>query len=331
MEPDRRLKQILVNFFHLIILLVFIFSFLSSAQKYKFKEIRIDGPEEAIIFSKPVDMESFGPRVFVLDSQECQVRVFSSEGKWLYNLGRYGSGPGEFIGSSDFDVTDDEIALIDSEGQRVNLYGLDGSSRGEFKIGFRGHRIAILSRDKFIVTYMPRLMEKNAFLIHGFNRHGKQLFATEKISSSGQGAFDFLLYQHKLIKLAGQPVLFKNFGPELAFFLNDNGERVKTLKVDPGLPNIEFQPPLPRAKKIRGSFWAVSAFEDKIYLILPGRMEDGDIGPSSRVAVLNSEGKLEDIIDFLVPVVRLTRVANRFFVIDDEANLRLYDLIEGKI
>lgn len=330
MKLNRSREQIFLKFILLIIFLVFILNFLSSTQKYRLKEIKMNSPEEAIIFSKPVDIESGGSKVFVMDSQECQIRVFSSEGQWLYNLGRYGRGPGEFISSPDLDVTDEEIALIDAEGRRVNLYGLDGSPRGEFKIGFRGHRIAILSKDKFIVTYMPQLKEKNAFLIHGFNRQGKKLFATEKLSSSGQTAFDFFLFQHCLIKIAGQPVVFKNFGPEMAFSLDDYGQRARIFKADPVLPIIKFQPPLPRARKIQAFFWWVSACEDKIYLILPGRMEDGDIGPSSRVAVLNAEGKLENFIDFPVSVFRLTRVANHFFVLDEAANLRLFALIEGE-
>lgn len=331
MTLNSRLDQFLVKLVAFGIILIFIFNFLSSTPKFRLKEIKIDGPAEEIIFSKPVDIESGGSKVFVLDSQECQVRVFSSEGKWLYNLGRYGRGPGEFIGSPDLDIADDEIALLDSVGRRVNLYGLDGSPRGEFRIGFRGHRIVILSKDKFIVTYMPQVKERNTFLIHGFNRQGKKLLATEKISSSGQTASDFFLFQHYLIKLAGQPVLFKMFGSELAIFLDEHGQRVKAFKADPALPIIEFQPPLPRSRKIQAFFWHVSTFENKIYLVLPNRMEDGDIGPSPRVAVLNSEGKLEDIIDFPVPVLRLTRVTNHFFILDDEANLRLFDLIEGKI
>lgn len=331
MKSKRKQEPILEKFSLLIIILVVVFNFLSSGQKYRLKEVKIDSPQETIIFSKPVDIESGGSKVFVLDSQECQVRVFSSEGRWLYNLGRYGQGPGEFIGSPDLAVADDEIALLDAEGRRVNLYGLDGSLRGEFKIGFRGRRIVILSKDRFLVTYMPQLKEKNAYFIHGFNRQGKELFKTEKISSSGQAASDFFLFQHYLIKLSGQPVVLKNFSPEIALFLDDKGNRVKAFKADPELPIIEFQPPLPRTRKIQAFFWWVSAYEDKIYLVLPGQMEDGDLGPSPRVAVLNGEGKLENIIQFPVPVFRLTRVANHFFVLDDEATLRLFDLIEENI
>ncbi len=332
MKINLRSEKIFFRFISLIIIPIFIFfNYLSSTEKYGLKERKIEGPAEEIIFSKPVDIQAEGSKVFILDSQECQVRVFSSEGKWLYNLGRYGQGPGEFIGSSDMDVAGDEIALLDSEGRRVNFYGLDGSPRGEFKIGFKGHRLVILSKDRFLVTYMPQVKEKNAFLIHGFNRQGQKLLATQKISSSGQTAFDFFLFQHFLIKLSGQPVLVKMFNPEMAVFLNENGEPTKAFKADPALPVIEFQPPLPRPRKIQAFFWYVSAYENKIYLVLPGRMEDGDIGPSSRVAVLDAKGKLENFIDFPFPVFRLARVGNHFFVLDEAACLHFFDLIEEKI
>jgi len=323
------LKRVPVNILFLIITVLFIFSLLFSGQKIRLREVKIEESEE-IFFAKPIDIESSGSRVFILDSQESTVRIFSPTGKFLGSLGRYGRGPGEFIGSNDMSVSENEVALIDREGRRIQFFDHEGSYRGEFKIGFIAHRLLSLSEDKFIISSLPRVFDKNVFLLHGFNRQGKEIFQAEKVSSSGNGAFDFFLFQHHLVRVNGQPVLFKNFGPELAFFLNENGQRTRVLKIDPALPVIQFQPPLSRPKKVQASFWSVSAYKDRIYLVLQGRMEDGDLGPSRQVAVLNLEGKLEGVIDFPVPVYRLTRIDNRFFIIDDSARLRLFELIEEK-
>jgi len=324
------LNRVPISILFLLITVFFIFSFLFSGQKLRLREVKIEESEE-IFFSKPVDIESSDSRVFILDSQESTVRIFSSGGKFLASLGRYGRGPGEFIGSGDMSVSRDEVALIDREGQRIQFFGHEGSFRGEFKIGFRAHRLLSLSEDKFIVSCLPRVSEKNVFLLYGFNRQGKKIFQAEKVSSSGDGTFDFFLFEHHLLRVGGQPVLFKKFGTELALFLNEHGQRTRVLKIDPSLPVLIFQLPLSRPRKVQASFWSVSACKDKIYLILPGRMEDGDLGPSPRVAILNLEGKLETIIDFPVPVYRLTRIDNRFFVIDDSARLRLFELIEEKL
>jgi len=329
MKFNLKLRQSPANILFLFITLFFIFSLLFSGQKIRLREVKIEESEK-IFFSKPVDIESSDSRVFILDSQESTVRIFSSTGKFLASLGRYGRGPGEFMGSGDMSVSRDEVALIDREGRRIQFFDHEGSFRGEFKIGFRAHRLLSLSEDKFIVSSLPRVLEKNVFLLHGFNRQGKEIFQAEKVSSSGDGAFDFFLFEHHLLRVDGQPALFKNFGSELAYFLNEIGQRIRVLKIDPALPVLQFQLPLSRSRKVQASFWSVSAWKDQIYLVLPGRMEDGDLGPSSHVAVLNLEGKLERVIDFPVPVYRLTRIDNRFFVIDDSARLRLFELIEEK-
>ncbi|MCX7974104.1 MAG: 6-bladed beta-propeller [Candidatus Aminicenantes bacterium] len=319
-KPQKKLGSV---FF--IPLLIFLWLF--SAEKNQLKEVKIKGKED-IFFSQPIDIETDGSRIYILDSRECSIRVFSFEGQQLAKIGRYGRGPGEFTGSSDLDINGDEIALLDSEGHRVIFYGVDGSYRGEFKLGFRGHRISSLSKDKIIVSYLPRMKEKNVFCLKFFNREGKKLAEAEKVSSSGHGAYDFFLFQHYLIKRGYQLLLVKPFGPQLAIVFDETGKRLGEIKAQRDHPIIQFTPPLSQAKKIQALFWSATIADDKIYLIIPGRMKDGDLGPSPKVAILNSQDKLEGFIQFPLPVYKLTKIGQRFFVIDELAQLRLFDLID---
>lgn len=295
-----------------------------QAQKSQLKEDQFKS-QENIFFSQPVDIETDGSKVFVLDSRECVIRVFSYEGQEITRIGRYGHGPGEFINAVDMDVNPQEIALLDSENQRVILYSLQGEYQGEFKIGFRGYRILSLSKDRFLITRLPRFREKNVFLINIVNREGKRLVQTEKVSSSNEIAYDFFLFQHFLIKKESQPLLVKPFGPELAILLNERGERLAEIKPAANQPFCQFIPPLPRARKIKAYFWSVASLDDKIYLVLPGYLEDGDVGPSKKVAVLNSQNQLDCVLEFPWPIYRMTKIGQHFFIIDDTARLRLLD------
>lgn len=309
---------------------IFLFIFFGQqlqTQKNQFKEVKFQGQEE-IFFSQPVDIETDGSKVFVLDGRECVIRVFSYDGQEITRLGRYGHGPGEFINSSDMDVSHQEIALLDSEGQRVILYSLDGGYQGEFKIGFRGYRILRLSKDRFLITRLPRFREKNVFLINIFNREGKRLAQAEKVSSSSEIAYDFFLFQHFLIKRENQPLLVKPFGPELAILLNERGERMGEIKPTAKQLEFHFVPPLPRARKIKAYFWSATSDDHKIYLILPGRLADGDLGPSNKVAVLNDQDQLESLLEFPWPIYRMAKIGQRFFVLDEAARLRLLDLTQ---
>ena len=75
-------------------------------------------------------------RIFVLDMQARDVRVFSSDGTHEQTIGQPGSGPGElgaqvgalFLGQGD------TLLIPDLANQRVNRYAPDGTSLGSFPL-----------------------------------------------------------------------------------------------------------------------------------------------------------------------------------------------------
>jgi len=315
--------------FFVAIFILFVRFFSFAAEKWSVREVRAAGPEEEKFFSRPVDLEIDKERVFILDSQESTIAVFSFEGKRLYNIGKYGRGPGEFIHPADMSLGEEEIAVLDSEDFKVLLFSTAGSYKDGFRVGFRGHRLLRLSKDKFMISRLPRQKENNTFLLYCFDRQGKWQFQAEKVSSTESGAYDYFLFQHWLVKLEEKAVLLKPFGSELAIFLDENGRRTKTLKPTPDYPTLWFKPPLSRVKNIQGLFWSAALSGDNFYFILPGKMEDGDLGPSNRVAVVNFDGQLRGVITFPLTISKLAVLKNRIFVIDEAAQLRLFDLFKS--
>jgi DNA-binding beta-propeller fold protein YncE len=95
-------------------------------------------------FNRPEGLDVDGQgRLFVADSCNHRIQVFSGDGKWLASYGRAGNGKGQL--SYPYDVRVDEagfqfvcefgnsrIQVFDRENQSVELIGRAGSAPGEF-------------------------------------------------------------------------------------------------------------------------------------------------------------------------------------------------------
>jgi hypothetical protein len=78
--------------------------------------------------------------VYVLDGQAHTVRVFDSSGKFVREMGRPGSGPGE-LGQTALSVLvgpGDTVFVADVMQPRVNRYGPDGKESGTIPLSGRG-------------------------------------------------------------------------------------------------------------------------------------------------------------------------------------------------
>jgi hypothetical protein len=75
-------------------------------------------------------------RIFVLDAQARNIRVFSPDGQYLQTIGQPGGGPGELgaqVGAV-FVGPGDTLLVPDLANQRVNRYAPDGASIGSFPL-----------------------------------------------------------------------------------------------------------------------------------------------------------------------------------------------------
>lgn len=100
----------------------------------------VDGPHE-YEFGRVVDVEVGGDgRIYVLDQQAAEIRVFDSAGSHLFSFGGHGQGPGEL---SSQDPTGARAVLLTRGGElfvpdqantRVNRFGAHGEPLGSFPI-----------------------------------------------------------------------------------------------------------------------------------------------------------------------------------------------------
>ncbi len=91
--------------------------------------IGVEAGEEAYMFGRILGLAATDDRIFVLDSSIPTVRVFDAEGTHLYDIGRQGSGPGEFRRPSDIKVSSsaDRLYVRDDSLRRIAVFDLAAS------------------------------------------------------------------------------------------------------------------------------------------------------------------------------------------------------------
>jgi hypothetical protein len=98
------------------------------------KELWRAGGEDDDVFFGNIGSVQRGQdgKIYVLDTQQSQVQVYSPEGKHLATLGREGEGPGEVTRPAGmFQLTDGRLCLLQSFPGRIVMLKPDGTPGGE--------------------------------------------------------------------------------------------------------------------------------------------------------------------------------------------------------
>jgi hypothetical protein len=84
-------------------------------------------------------------RIFVLDAQAQQVKVYSADGVYEQTIGARGSGPGELLGATFVLMAPgDTLVVPDLQNLRISRYAPDGSSLGSSPINLQEHGVPLV-------------------------------------------------------------------------------------------------------------------------------------------------------------------------------------------
>jgi hypothetical protein len=98
---------------------------------------RVGGEEGDFVFGQIIEaLSDDGGNVYLLDSQLCQVEVFSPDGKHLRTLSREGEGPGETRNPRDMILMPDgSLGIMELFPGRFVTLSLDGEPKGILRVG----------------------------------------------------------------------------------------------------------------------------------------------------------------------------------------------------
>lgn len=83
---------------------------------------------DAGLINEITQIEAYNDRYYIFDQKMSKIKVFSSNGKFLFDIGREGDGPGEYHSINSFFIDEQEkkIGVFDPLKLAVHEYSLDG-------------------------------------------------------------------------------------------------------------------------------------------------------------------------------------------------------------
>jgi len=279
--------------------------------------------------SRPVAVACDEERIFVLDMDDHDIKVFSRSGVFEYTIGRKGQGPGEFHRPSGLDILGGRLYVADSVNRRVQVLDTKGGYISGFRVPFSPNRILALGPDRIVVLSLPSGRDGRERVLHGFDGSGHLLWEAEDSYFSRDSVYDLMKNRWFILRAGGgEFFLVPGADGRVIRRLDADGALLSEAEVTGKYPSeeVEIQTREGRKRTLRPFCWNCASDREKLFLLVPERTDDGDLGPGKTIAVIDKAGGLEATI--AVPE-RLTRIAvdgSTLFSIDVDSGLRIFNL-----
>jgi hypothetical protein len=301
-----------------------------APQRWRPVEIaRAANTEDAAVLGRPAALACDAERVYIADALDCAVKVFSRDGRFLRAIGRKGAGPGELSMPSGVAVADGVIAVADKLNFRVQLFDAAGACRGSFKTPFAPDRVLSLGPGRLVVTCNPTGKGPGERLLHAYDGTGRELWAGEEAVRTGDPLRD-AFRNMVLVFPGGEGEFFvvHRSGDRVVRRLSGSGASSGEIRIDERHAFKSLKMPGPRGEiRLEGFCWAAAYAGGFLYLSAPEVLDGGrDLGPGRTVSVLDGQGRLSAVIELPCAVHRFVIDGGRMFAIDDEDELRIFEV-----
>ncbi len=129
--------------------------------KEEFKIGEKEGREEYMFSNIIFDVDPEG-NIYVLDTQELNIKIFNKKGKFLRRVSKGGQGPGEFSSARFIQITPQkEIMIHDLYARRLMFFSLNGKYLRQLRL------------TNFLVFLMPRIDSKGNIIGNAISRDEK--------------------------------------------------------------------------------------------------------------------------------------------------------------
>jgi len=294
---------------------------------YTATELELAGAKDRPFFYRPMAMVLNGRELYLLESGDNRIRVFSLEGAQLREIGRKGNGPGEFDSPSCLDVNHGQIYVADTFNSRIQIFSREGKNLAAFKLPSFPENIVSLNGSLLIVSFPARNLDGPEKLLHGYKTDGTRLWAILDSQASGDRVYDSFCNQIFLKK--GETDTFYviwRYNNKYILKIDSRGEIIEKIKIGADYPVKNINLPGKEKRVLEGVCWNVDVSNHNFYLISMEEMADKDVGPGKKVIVLNEEGNITGTIDFPLAIKKLAVNGDQIYALDTDDELHLFKL-----
>jgi hypothetical protein len=300
----------------------------ASWPRYTAIEIKPDTNDiDSLYFSRPVAVVYDKNSLFVLDSEDEDIRVFSKSGALLYSFGRKGQGPGEFQMPGDIDILGDRVYVADGANRRVQILDKKGKYLAGFNTPFWPQRILALDPERIVLGHIPSGLSGKEKVLHCYNSKGKLQWESMDSYFSGDSVYDLMRNRIFLKKGNGGDFFFvRSSDDRIIRRISKDGALLSEIEVTRAYAVKEIDIPSRggQKKKLAGFCWNCAVDGGKFYLLIPQLTAAKDLVPGKQAAVIDGAGKIEAFIDFPFTMTRMAVEGERVYGLDTEARLRFF-------
>jgi len=279
--------------------------------------------------ARPVALALDKEAVYIVDAQDCALKIFSRDGRFLKAVGRKGRGPGELSFPAGVSVNGGRIYIADKFNYRTQIFDREGKPGGGFPLPFAPDKIFALDGETLLVTSNPTGRAAAERLLHIYDAGGRLRWEGLEARSSSDPVFD--TFTNMILVCPGAAgaffVVFRSGERSILHFAG-SGALVGRIPVDErhAFRPVDLPFPGPQ-KRLLGFCWAAAWDRELFYLLAPAPVEGRDLGPGKRLSVIDRDGRLTAVIDLPCPVHRFIVDGTRVFAIDDEGGLRIFEVV----
>jgi hypothetical protein len=301
-----------------------------AVKRVQAAEIARPGNEEdAAVLGRPLALALGGDVLFVADAQDCAIKVFSKEGRFLRAFGRKGQGPGELSFPSGVAAAGDRVLVADKFNSRVQVFDRDGRPAGAFAVPFLPDKVQALADGAVLVTGNPTGKRKGEAIVHVFDRAGRPRWEGVEAGFSGDPSFD--AFRNMILAFPGEDgdffVVFRS-GERRVLHFASAGALLGTIAVDERHVSRPIDLPFKRGKRrLAGFCWAAAFDRGLLYLSAPAPVDGKDLGPGREISVIDAAGVLRAVVELPRSVHRFVVEGRRIFAVDDEGELRIFEVV----
>ncbi|MBE0461353.1 MAG: 6-bladed beta-propeller [Candidatus Aminicenantes bacterium] len=302
----------------------------SDLQYYTAKERTPDSANlDLLYFSLPVAICHDEDDLFILDSQDNEIRVFSKSGAFRYAIGKKGQGPGEFDMPSSMDISGERIYISDGGNGRIQILDKKGVYHGGFKVLFWPHEILVLSKENIVVSHLPLKKSFKEKMVHCFNEKGKLLWEAFDSYLSEDAVYDTIRNLIFLKKsTGGQFFLMRRNNDRLIYHMSRSGDVIGQIELSKNYPLKKISIPTKRKKELTVFCWTLDLAGDEFFMLIPEYTEDGDLGSGKQIAIVTMEGKIRGYIDLPERLNKFVVDADSIYGIDPDYRLRIFTIVK---